>query len=261
MSILKEVQRVPTLLLFNPTQKLNELHLGTYTCTILDSEPLHNIKGHLGNCLKELSYILPHKVREKTQEIIEANTKEKMTGADYRVIAIELLLSLMQANVDPAILLLVETVVRISELLYLPEKKRTPRRILQLYNCTWLHHELCSTLFTIFHGDMSRSKLFGAYLHALVVHAPTQLEIISLSSANTENQERIFGQARKTATATCNQQPHKLISTVLLQLQAKSQYRDIYASVKQGESRVAKAGTNVQIYKGTTVREEFFFRD
>ena len=46
-----------------------------------------------------------------------------MTGANYRVIAIELLLSLMQANVDPAILLLVETVVRISELLYLPEKR------------------------------------------------------------------------------------------------------------------------------------------
>ena len=56
-------------------------------------------------------------MRENTQEIIEANTKEKMTGADYRVIAIELLLSLMQANVDPAILLPVETVVRISELL------------------------------------------------------------------------------------------------------------------------------------------------
>lgn len=121
-----------------------------WTSFILDSEPLHDIKGHLGNFLKELPYILPHKVRENTQEIIEANTKEKMTGADYRVIAIEVLLSLMQANVDPAILLLVKTVVRISELLYLPEKKLTPRRILQLYNCTWLHHELCSTLFTIY---------------------------------------------------------------------------------------------------------------
>lgn len=32
--------------------------------------------------------------------------------------------------------------------------------------------------------------------------------------------------------------------------------RDIYASVKQEESRVAKAGTNVPTYKGTTVRGE-----
>ena len=139
------------------------------------------------------------------------------------MIAIELHLSLAQDSVDPAILLLVDTVVRICELLYLPEEKRTPRRILQLYNCTWVHHELCSTLFTTFHGDMSRSKFFGAYLHAIVVHAPPQLEIISLFSINTENQERIFGQARKTATATSNCQPHQLISTTLLRLQAKSQ--------------------------------------
>lgn len=103
---------------------------------------------------------------------------------------------------------------------------------------------------------MSCGKLFCAYLHALVVHAQTQLEIISLSSVNTENQERIFGQTCKTATAKYNRQPQKMIYT-LLRLQAKSQYRDIYASVKQGESRVAKAGTNVPTYKGTTVREEF----
>ena len=43
---------------------------------------------------------------------------------------------------------------------------------------------------------MSRSKLFGAYLHSLVVHAATQLEIISLSSVNTENQERIIKEVR-----------------------------------------------------------------
>ena len=77
-SIIKGVQQVPTLLLLNPTQNLDKLLLGTYT--ILDIEPLHDIKGHLGNLLKELPYILPHKVRENTQEIIEANPKEKMTG-------------------------------------------------------------------------------------------------------------------------------------------------------------------------------------
>ena len=253
--ILKGVQRVPTLLLFNPTQELDDLHLGAYT--VLDCEPLHDLKGHLGSLFKELPHILPHGVREKTKEIIEANTKDKMTGADHRMIAIELRLSLVQASVDPAITLLTDTAVRISELLYLPEEKRTPCRILQLYNCTWLHHQLCSTMFTTFHGDMSRSKFFGTYLHAIVVHAPSHLEIISLFSVNTENQERIFGQACKTATATSNRQPHTLISTILLRLQAKSQYRDIYASVKQGESRVAKAGANIPPYEGTVVKDDF----
>ena len=98
-SILKGVQRVPILLLFNPTKNTGR---GSPGYIYYLSETLHDIKGHLGN-LKELPYILPHKVRENTQKIIEAKTKEKMTGADYRVAAIELLLSLMQANVDPAI--------------------------------------------------------------------------------------------------------------------------------------------------------------
>ena len=175
-------------------------HLGTYT--VLDCEPLHDFKGRLGNLFNDLPHILPHGLRQKAKEIIEANTKEKMTGPDHRIIAIELHLSPPQDSVDPAILLLVDTVVRICELLYLPEKKQTPHCILQLYNCTWLHHEPCSTLFTTFHGDMSRSNIFGAYLHTIVVHALPQLEI--MFSVNTENQERIFGQASKTATVTSN---------------------------------------------------------
>ena len=84
--------------------------------------------------------------------------------------------------------------------------------------CTWmmqdrtrktlqLHHELCNTVITRFHSGMSYSKLFGSYLHALVVHAPQQLEIISLLCVNTENQERLFEQARRSATAASNRHP------------------------------------------------------
>ena len=86
--------------------------------------------------------------------------------------SIELFLHVKKANVDPSILLLLETGVRLSELIYLPDEKRTPRRVLELYNITWLHHELCSKLFQSFHGDLSHSKFFGSYLHSLVVHAP-----------------------------------------------------------------------------------------
>ena len=60
------------------------------------------------------------------------------------------------------------------------DDERTPKCVLQLYNVSWLHHELCSKLFMTFHGDLSRSTLFGSYLHSLVVHAPLQFEIISL---------------------------------------------------------------------------------
>ena len=66
-----------------------------------------------------------------------------------------------------------------------------PKTVLQLYNSSWLHHELCKTLFSQPHS-VTYDKMFGTYLHALVVHAPRQYEIVSLRSINTENQERIF---------------------------------------------------------------------
>ena len=52
-SLLKGAQRVPTLLISNPQHSLADLNLSHYT--VLDSEPLHDLKGHL---LTELPYIL-----------------------------------------------------------------------------------------------------------------------------------------------------------------------------------------------------------
>ena len=54
-----------------------------------------------------------------------------MTAVDHRMIAIVLHLSMAQASVDPAILLLFDTVVGICEFLYLPQEKWTP-----FFKCT-----------------------------------------------------------------------------------------------------------------------------
>ena len=143
-----------------------------------------------------------------------------MTCAHHLVLILQLYLCLRQEKSSKCILNLLETAIRISQILYLPAEERTPRWILQLYNCMWLHHELCKDLFTCLHAGMTKSRMFGSYLHALVAHAPFQLEIVPLCSVNTENQERIFSQARKTATATTNRYPQNIIS--LNRLQAKS---------------------------------------
>ena len=50
--LLKGIQRVPSLLFNNPTQPLSEINLQDYT--ILDCEPLHDLKGHLSHLLSEL---------------------------------------------------------------------------------------------------------------------------------------------------------------------------------------------------------------
>lgn len=51
---LKGVQRVPTLLLSSPSQSLSSLQLDNYE--ILDSEPLHDIKGYLIHLLTVTQY-------------------------------------------------------------------------------------------------------------------------------------------------------------------------------------------------------------
>ena len=52
--VLKGVQRVPTLLLNNPAVSLDEMQL--QRSSILDCEPLHDIKGHLANVFTEIRH-------------------------------------------------------------------------------------------------------------------------------------------------------------------------------------------------------------
>lgn len=60
-SLLKGAQRVPTLLVSNPSQPLTNLNLEHYK--VLDSEPLHDLKGHLNNLLPEIPHLLPPNLR------------------------------------------------------------------------------------------------------------------------------------------------------------------------------------------------------
>ena len=136
------------------------------------------------------------------------------------------ILHFLHQPVSNEIILLVKTAVRISELLYVHDSGRHTRNILQLYNCIWLHHELCSKLVSTFQNGMTY-KFFGTYLYALVAHAPQQLGIISLRSVNTENQVRIFEQARRSATAASNRHPSNVLSTTVLRLQAKAAFKDV----------------------------------
>ena len=179
-----------------------------------------------------------------------------MTGAKCHICMIELFLHLHRP-VSSEILLLVETAARISELLYMHDSNRNTRNILQLYNCVWLHHELCSKLTITFHSGMSYNKLFGTYLYALVAHASQQLEIISLHSVNTENQERIFEQAWRSATAAINRHPSSVLSTTVLWLQAKAAFKDIADAMQTPNSIAAQTARNLPKYKGTTITTEF----
>ena len=63
---------------------------------------------------------------------------------DRRVVLLELYKLLHCLDIQVEVKLLLKTAVKIAEILYSSDEKRTPKTILQLYNCTWMHHELAN---------------------------------------------------------------------------------------------------------------------
>lgn len=254
-AILKGAQRVPSLLLSTPTQSLCSLNLDEYT--ILDCEPLHDLKGHLLNLFEELPYVLPPQLQLQCKELLEANlAKEKVTGADIRATSIHILLLLLNSDVNEKIILLQLTIVKVSEILYSISATRSQKSILKLYNFMWLHHALCQELFSQ-PKTMSRTKFFGLYLHTLSSHAGPQYEIMCLRSVNTEHQERLFGQARQIVSSTTNRKPNNIIPAILLRLQARRELGQLVSPVQNTESQVQIASKGLAPFHRTKLEVEF----
>ena len=76
------------------------------------------------------------------------------------------------------------------------------------------------------------------------------MEIISYHSVNTENQERLFSRARKTAGATTNR-PQNVVECLITRLQAKTELNQLPKTVSQVESTVAGAAQHAPPYRGT----------
>ena len=253
---LKGVLRVPALLLENPTEELASLNLDKYE--IVASEPLHDIKGHLINLISEMPNIIPPgETKAKCTHLIDSClAKEKKSGADMRRVAIQLLMLLKDTDCSPKILLLLHTIVKIGEIAYSRDDKRCPRQLLQLHNMCWIHMELCRDLFST-PKTMSKTKMFGHYVHALTAHLPTQLELACLRSLNAESEERLFGQARTIAESCTNHHPDNVIPQIMLRLQAKQEQHEVLASVSKGDSQVSHVAKDLPPLPGTIVTSSF----
>ena len=149
-----------------------------------------------------------------------------------------------------------DTVVRISDLLYSHDSRRTPRAILQLYNCCWLHHELCS-YFLSNPRLQTQQHLFGVYVHDLVVHAPPIFQLVCLCSTNAESQERLFSQAKHIGLKTTSRKPENTLATILLCMQARQKVSECQQSIVKQDSMVSSAGSVLSPYKGTYISKTF----
>ena len=241
--ILQGAQRVPTLLTLNPRQPLTSLNFSMYE--VLDCEPLHDIKGHLHNLLPEIPHLLPQELSSDCQQLLDTTLpKQKVSCAFLRVAAIKLLAKLNDQDIDPLLLALVSTIVRVSEILYSGDSKRTPKSLLQLYNLTWYHHELCCH-FLLDPKLQSRTHLFGMYLHDLVVHAPSIYSLVCMRSTNAESQERLFSQAKHIGLKATNRKPENVLPKILICMQARQNTGDCQRSIYQQDSMVSKAASKL----------------
>ena len=256
--ILQGVQRVPTLLTLDPTQDLATLNLSKYE--VLDCEPLHDIKGHLHNLLPEIPYLLPSGLNKKCQQILDSTLpKQKLSGAFLRVAAIKLPLKLQNQEVDPLIKALISTIVHISGIVYSYDSVRAPKSVLQLYNLTWYHHELCCHFLS--NPKLQKSShFFGIYLHDLVMHAPAIYQLVCLRSTNAECQERLFSQAKHISLRATNRKVENVLPTILVSMQARQSLGNCQHSIQKQNSMVSTAATKLSSYTGTYISHTFISR-
>lgn len=250
---LKGAQRVPSLLILNPTQSLQSLHLQDYE--VLDSEPLHDFKGHAHNLLQEIPLLLPQPLKQTITQIVET-TVTKVSGVLLRLAAVKVYLKLLkETNVDIRVKQLMGTLVMISKLLYATESNRTPKAVLQLYNVAWLHHELCCELIP----SPKEDKLYGVYFHDLCVHAPLQYQMVCLRSTNAESSEQLFSQIKHISERATNRKPENVLTSILLSMQAKEEtgFGSTLTSLKKQDSLVTEVAKKVPLYNGTFVSKDF----
>ena len=146
----KGIVNVPALLQGTPEKSLRSLGLEAYE--VAPTEPLHDIKGHISNLIEELLKAV----------ILIART-------------------LMDFGTDRNLTQVFQTAAELTQILYSRESKRNQQTVLRLHNVAFVHHQLCSAVFSQ-PKSMSRRKMFGRYFHSLTCHAPLLYRIICLRS-------------------------------------------------------------------------------
>lgn len=131
LQILQGVNRVLSLLLLNPQQSIQDIHLTNYT--ILNCEPLHDVKGHLANLMEELPNLLQGSQKEKCNDILAARLGGKVSGADTRSTVIMLYILLQKEGTKQCILDLLHSIIKIQKFCIQTNKTEVQSNTLQQF--------------------------------------------------------------------------------------------------------------------------------
>ena len=166
----------------------------------------------------------------------------------------------MEKSPESYITQLLVTLAKIQELLYSPKKEISIKKILRLYNLTFVHALLIKKYGENDLKILTQLKFFGVYYHSLMIHAREQYRIVSghtanglLPTLNTEREEAIFTDIKKFANETSNYQPESIISNAVICYQAKRKLEAV-TSVTSTASHVNRIYEPIsKVHKNTTV--------
>ncbi|KAL5494061.1 hypothetical protein EMCRGX_G015332 [Ephydatia muelleri] len=234
-SIRAGITNLPALLQCCPTADLNTLQLGRYeVCPV---EPLHDLKGHFANILEESEKLLSENALAELKKVkIAILSKSTLRCSDYRKAIILLYIKFRDNKFDKEYEELFRTAAELSHLLYSQDEKRVPKSILALHNISFLHGMICVQLFR----DTAPPRMFGRYFHALISHSPLFFRLASMSALNTEDEERIFGQAKSITKSTSNYHVEQVIDNIITRVQVENALLHGTNNVDKEENSIRK---------------------
>ena len=162
--------------------------------------------------------------------MLEALRAEKETKrcCDKRKMLLQLTLHL-SFQIDGLVHKLLSTLCDIQRILYLNDEFRSPKEILRLHNACFLHFILLKKIMPIGpFSKITRDKLYGKYMHNLLVHAPQQYRLVSGISVNCEGEERVFSSLKKITRCSTNNKPGHVIGNLIVRLEVESACKEKY---------------------------------
>ena len=133
---------------------------------------MHDIAGHIENVLAELPNHMISDDKNLFGEMFAVfkAEKEKKRCCDWRRILL-LLTQHLYTKIDGKMHMLLRTLTEIQRILYLPDEYRTATQVLRLHNSCFEHYVLMKEFFSGKLLSVTRDRLFGKYMHNLLVHA------------------------------------------------------------------------------------------
>jgi len=141
---------------------------------------------------------------------------------DYRNALNELTITLKNGKIEDCFFKILRSLCEIQDIMY--SRERSPQLIFRLYNLVFMHIIYIKEAFDTIKKRTTR-KFHGQYMHELI-EGCHQFRIMSLPSANVEEEEQMFKFLKHAATWTSNHHPENVLDNAFVRMQVRDDYAD-----------------------------------